>query len=146
MLIENSSFPAWAAYKSLDLKPIPGLATQHDFGENYLNCLRLNFHVCKVRIKGINLLGFMRFIIIMLRDLIRGTEFKHLLFSLAWFSPCNNSHSGHALKLFVWEVWCKPLEGNREPWKENTDDCMGGKRLSCRGESVPGEKGGCVQK
>lgn len=33
MLIENSSFPSSAVYKYLDLKFIPGPATQHEFGE-----------------------------------------------------------------------------------------------------------------
>lgn len=82
----------------------------------------------------------MRVIIIILWDLINGAEFKHFLFSLAQVSPCKNSHDGHALKLFVWEVWCKPLEGNQEPWKENTDNCLGGEEaflqrwVSSRGE------------
>lgn len=69
----------------------------------------------------------MRFIIIMLWDLINRTEFKHLMFSLAQVSPCKNSHSGHALKLFVWEVWCKPLEGNQEPWRKTQTTGVGGR-------------------
>lgn len=122
MLAENSSLPSWAAYKCLDLKSIPRPATQHEFGENNLNCLGLTVQ-CED--KRNYLLGFTRFGVIMLWDLINGIEFKHLLFSLAQVSPCKNSHSGHALKLFVCEVWCKPLEGNQKPWKENADNCLG---------------------
>lgn len=69
------------------------------------------------------LLGFIRFAVIMLLDLISRIEFKHLLFSLAQVSPCKESQ--WSCSKTVCGVRCKPLEGNQKPWKENADNCLG---------------------
>lgn len=78
------------------------ICSQSEFGESNLNCLCLTVQVGKVRIRGILVGVYKRFIVIMLWDLINGIKLKHLLFSLAQVSPCKQSQWSCSKTASLW--------------------------------------------